>query len=217
MYADDELLAVSGLQHLAFCERQWALIHVEQSWQDSADTLRGDFFHQRVDSRGYACARGIRAERRLRLTNRELGLYGIADIVEFDEAGSPDTAVPVEYKVGRPKMEDWDKVQLAAQALCLEEMLSTSVLKGAIFYGETRRREQVEIGVELRRRVEALASRMHELFDQRVTPRATLRSRCRRCSLMDVCLPEASENRGSSYWTEFGESWEMTETNETVA
>lgn len=208
MYGEDDLLALSGLQHLAFCERQWALIHVEQVWQESADTLRGGFFHERVDARGYSCARGVRAERRVRVVSRELGIYGVADIVEFGDGGDPAAVTPVEYKVGRPKVEDWDRVQLAAQALCLEEMYGVSVLEGALFYGETRRRERVVLDSKLRDRVVALSRRMHDLFDRGETPSAELGGRCRRCSLADVCLPGVGDRGVRSYWMDFGERLE---------
>ena len=99
MYTDDELLALSGLQHLAYCERQWALIHLEQIWVDSADTLRGDHFHERVDTTGYSCADGVRAERGVRLVSRRLGIYGIADIVEYGVGDAGSFVRPVEYKV----------------------------------------------------------------------------------------------------------------------
>ena len=132
MYADDELLPLSGLQHIAYCERQWALIHVEQIWTESADTVRGELFHRRVDTEGYSCAHGIRAERSVRLVSRRLGLYGIADIVEYD-AQTDCVLMPVEYKVGKPKSEDWDRLQLAAQTMCLEEMEGTRVVTGALF------------------------------------------------------------------------------------
>lgn len=208
MYGDDDLLALSGLQHLAFCERQWALIHVEQGWAESADTLRGQFFHERVDTRGYACVHGVRSERRVRVVSRDLGLYGVADIVEFGGVGDPAAITPVEYKVGRPKVDDWDRVQLTAQALCLEEMYNASIHEGALFYGETRRRERVVIDAALRERVVALSARMHELFYVGITPRAVLRSCCRRCSLRDVCLPEAGACDAEAYWADNGECFE---------
>ena len=204
MYGEDELLALSGLQHIAYCERQWALIHVEQMWTESADTLRGEFFHERVDTKGYSCAHGVRAERRVHLASRELGIYGVADIVEYGGGGDPASVVPVEYKVGKPKAEDWDRIQLAAQAMCLEEALGRDVKEGAIFYGETRRREPVAIGDALRMEVRTLATRMHELFELGRTPAASRGVKCRRCSLKDDCLPEASGNV-AGYWAAHGE------------
>lgn len=199
MYSEDELLPLSGLQHMAFCERQWALIHVEGLWEESSDTLRGRFFHERVDTSGYTCREGIRAERGVRLVSRRLGIYGVADIVEYSATGESGI-VPVEYKVGKPKVEDWDRLQVCAQALCLEEMEGIRIGAGALFYGETRRRDRVDITGELRGRVEDLASRMHELFDRGITPNATKTGKCRRCSLQDECLPMAGGRSVSEYW-----------------
>lgn len=206
MYADDELLALSGLQHLAYCERQWALIHLEQIWADSADTLRGDFFHERVDAVGYACSDGVRAERGVRIVHRELGIYGVADIVESGVGDAEVFVRPVEYKVGKPKVENWDRLQVAAQALCLEEMHGVEIREGALFYGETRRRERVEVTSKLRKEVAALAKRMHVLFESRITPHACMSSKCRRCSLADECMPELGGLSVSGYWNRLGEA-----------
>lgn len=205
MYADDELLALSGLQHLAYCERQWALIHLEQIWEDSADTLRGDYFHERVDAVGYSCSDGMRAERGVRLVNRRLGIYGIADIVERSVDDNAHLVRPVEYKVGKPKIEDWDRIQVTAQALCLEEMLGVVITEGALFYGETRRRECVDITQKLRDKVEGLATHMHELFASGITPHVTRGSKCRRCSLANECVPQASGLDVHDYWVQNGE------------
>lgn len=204
MYGEDDLLALSGLQHMAYCERQWALIHVEQSWVENADTLRGEFFHERVDTKGYSCSHGVRAERRVHLVSNELGIYGVADIVEYGGGGDPASIVPVEYKVGRPKVENWDRIQLAAQAMCLSEASGHPIKAGAIFYGETRRREPVAINQKLRDEVTELASRMHELFELGKTPPAILSGKCRRCSLKEDCMPEASDSV-AEHWAEHGE------------
>lgn len=207
MYSDDELLPLSGLQHLAYCERQCALIHVERLWEDSADTLRGEFFHERVDAIGYACADGVRAERRVRLTSRVLGLYGVADIVEFSEAQGEQRLTPVEYKVGRPKRKSWDRIQVAAQALCLEEMYGVAVETGCLFYGETRRRERVPIDEKLRKLVCDMAYRMHQVLDAQRLPVPTYESRCKRCSLLDECMPAVVAKDARAYWERMGEGW----------
>ena len=203
MYSDDDLLPLSGLQHLAFCERQWALIHVEGLWEESSDTLRGRFFHERVDTAGYSCRAGVRAERNVRLVSHRLGIYGVADIVEYHPEGDAPV-MPVEYKVGKPKVEDWDRLQVCAQALCLEEMEGTRIDAGALFYGETRRREDVEITRELRERVADLAQRMHELFAQGLTPMGENSGKCKRCSLQNECLPRIIGRRVDKYWKEYG-------------
>lgn len=208
-YGDDDLLALSGLQHLAYCERQWALIHLEQIWADSADTLRGDFFHERVDTRGYVHTGGVRSERSVRLVSHRLGLYGVADIVEYDQEDINRPLWPVEYKVGRPKVEDWDRVQLTAQVLCLEEMYEFPIEKAALFYGKTRRREWVEVDDGLRRRVDELAGRAHELAFRAQTPLAVASARCKRCSLIDDCAPYALNKSVKAYWGRYGEPLEV--------
>lgn len=200
MYSEDELLALSGLQHMAYCPRQWGLIHIDQVWEDSADTLRGDYFHERVDLRGYSTRRGVRAERRVHLVSHGLGIYGVADIVELEGAGGSESVLPVEYKVGRPKASDWDRIQVTAQALCLEESHGWRVGSGAIFYGETRHRETFDITDRLRERVRDLANQMHALSQSGETPQAVLTGKCRRCSLRDVCMPEASALDARAYW-----------------
>lgn len=203
MYSDDDLLPLSGLQHMAFCERQWALIHVEGLWEESSDTLRGRFFHERVDTAGYSCRAGVRAERNVRLVSHRLGIYGVADIVEYHPEGDVPV-MPVEYKVGKPKVEDWDRLQVCAQALCLEEMEGARIDAGALFYGETRRREDVEITRELRERVASLAQRMHERFAQGLTPMGENSGKCNRCSLQNECLPRIIGRRVDKYWKEYG-------------
>ena len=208
VYGDDDLLALSGLQHLAYCERQWALIHLEQIWTDSADTLRGDYFHERVDMKGYIHAGNVHAVRSVRLVSRALGLYGIADIVEYDREDVNHPLWPVEYKVGKPKSEDWDRVQLAAQTMCLEEMYETEIKEAALFYGKTRRRERIDIDDSLRGRVADLAKRAHELFFNGTTPIAVAAPRCKRCSLVDDCAPYASGRNVKAYWEHQGEPLE---------
>lgn len=203
MYSDDDLLPLSGLQHMAFCERQWALIHVEGLWEESSDTLRGRFFHERVDTAGYSCRAGVRAERNVRLVSHRLGIYGVADIVEYHPEGDVPV-MPVEYKVGKPKVEDWDRLQVCAQVLCSEEMEGIRIDAGALFYGETRRREDVEITRELRERVASLAQRMHELFAQGLTPMGENSGKCNRCSLQNECLPRIIGRRVDKYWKEYG-------------
>ena len=205
MYADDALLPLSGLQHIAYCERQWALIHLEQIWDESYETVRGSLFHERVHLEGYSAAKGVRSERGYRLASRSFGISGIADVVEFAGGDAAKVSVrPVEYKVGKPKIEEWDRIQVCAQALCLEEMLGCAIGQGDLFYGATRRREHVVLDECLRERVADLACRMHELFDRGETPRAVRGPKCRRCSLADSCLPEQFDHDIALYWKEAG-------------
>ncbi|WP_337175622.1 CRISPR-associated protein Cas4 [Paludisphaera sp.] len=193
----DDLLPLSGLQHLIFCERQFALIHVEQLWAENALTISGTQLHERADLPGGSLGASVRTARALPLRSDRLGLSGKADVVEFHRETVDDGAVvwrpfPVEYKRGRPKIQAADEVQLCAQAMCLEEMLALDVPRGALFYGETRRRKPVDFSPTLRSRVEAAALRCRELFDARVTPRAIRHKGCDRCSLLEACLPDVT-------------------------
>lgn len=193
MFTESDLLPLSALQHLAFCERQWALIHLEQQWVENHLTAEGRNLHERAHEASDEIRDGVRICRGLRLRSLRLGLVGQADIVEFhpNNEGSV-TPFPVEYKRGKPKPGHWDEVQLCAQALCLEEMLTTSVPAGAIFYGEPRRRTDVQFGQSLRMRTEVLAGRLHLLQAQGTTPIAEYAPKCNRCSLREVCLPEVT-------------------------
>ena len=183
----DDGLPLSGLQHLAFCPRQWALIHLEQAWAENRLTAEGRLLHERADLPGQSRRQDLRTVRGLTLESRRLRLTGRADVVEF----RPEP-YPVEYKRGKRKPTDCDLVQLCAQALCLEEMLSVAVPRGAIFYGEPRRRIEVQFTPELRARTESLAATMHRLYAAQETPPAQPGKHCDRCSLVDVCLPHAT-------------------------
>lgn len=183
----DDALPLSGLQHLAFCPRQWGLIHLEQAWAENRLTAEGRLLHERADLPGQARRGSLRTVCGLPLISRRLRLTGRADVVEF----RPEP-FPVEYKRGKRKPTDCDLVQLCGQALCLEEMLATSVPSGAIFYGEPRRRVEVPFTPELRARTESLAATMHRLFIARETPPATPGPHCRNCSLINICLPTAT-------------------------
>jgi len=208
---DDNLLPLSALQHLVYCERQCALIHLEGVWAENRLTVEGGRLHRRVHDRPEVeCPAGLRLARQVRLRSLRLGLSGIADVVEFHPVGEnavphePDAGTvlpgvagrwrpfPVEYKRGRPKRNRCDEVQLCAQALCLEEMLGTAVLAGALFYGRTRRRKDVSFDSSLRRTTEDAADRLHRLFDARTTPPAEVGPKCRNCSLKDACLPKVA-------------------------
>lgn len=193
-HSEDDLLPLSALQHLAFCERQWGLIHLEQIWVENRLTAAGRVEHERVDS-GETESRGaVRTVFSLRLRSLRLGLTGKADVVEFHlpEPGGVWIPFPVEHKHGKPKPDDCDEVQLCAQALCLEEMLGIPVAAGALFYGKPRRRKDVEISAELRERTEALAARLHELTQAGVTPPGLYEKKCESCSLLSQCMPRVS-------------------------
>lgn len=198
-YEDDELLMLSGLQHFAFCRRQWALIHIEQQWAENFRTTDGKLMHKRAHDVGSAELRGdILTVRGVYLRSRKLGISGQCDVVEFHR--SPDGVplsgregtwlpYPVEYKRGAPKMNNADALQLCAQAMCLEEMLCCDIPDGALFYGETRRRQRVEFTPELRGEVVSLLSQMHDLYRRGSTPKVKPTKGCSACSLKELCLP----------------------------
>jgi CRISPR-associated exonuclease Cas4 len=191
----EEYLPISGLQHLAFCPRQWALIHLEQAWAENRLTAEGKLLHERADLPGQSRRSDLRTVRGMLLECRRLRLTGRADIVEFHPA-----AFPVEYKRGRRKPTDCDTAQLCAQAFCLEEMLARPLLQGAIFYGEPRRRLLVDFTPHLRARTEALAATMHALYTSRTTPPAKPGKHCLNCSLVHICLPNATASLDISRW-----------------
>lgn len=186
MEEDRDLLPISALQHLQFCERQCALIHLEGLWAENRRTVEGRLLHERVHDAGTTVRGRVRHERGLQLCSHRLGLFGVSDMVEFP-AGAPPK--PVEYKRGRPKTHEADEVQLCAQALCLEEMLSCSVPQGELFYGAIRRRVEVTFSDELRATTKAAARRLHELLAGGRTPLARREPKCDRCSLLQACMP----------------------------
>lgn len=215
---DDDLLPLSALQHLVFCPRQCALIHGEQAWAENRLTAEGRILHDRADS-GEAETRGeVRIARAVRLVSRRLGLSGIADVVEFHpapgEAGGR-RPLPVEYKRGKPKPHDADRVQLCAQALCLEEMLGATVPEGALFYAKPRRREAVAFTPELRDRVAALAARLRAMLQEpRLPPPLANDPRCAACSLVEICRPGLA-GRSARAWTARAIARQLADTGDT--
>lgn len=198
MYSDEDLLPLSALQHLIFCERQCALIHVEQTWSENRWTAEGRILHERAHEGAVESRRDVRTARGLRLRSLRLGLIGQADVVEFRR--QPDGSLrpfPVEYKRGRAKPNRCDEVQLCAQALCLEEMMAVPVEEGAIFYGAPRRRHPVGFGQELRVFTEQTAQRLHDLVGSGVTPPADYGPKCDTCSLYLHCRPKLQKGAGS--------------------
>lgn len=201
MYDEEDLLPISALQHLLFCERQAALIHVERLWAENRLTVEGRHLHEKAHGGPPQTRPGCRTVRGMPLRNLRLGLHGVADVVEFHEAPNDDdggTVMPVEYKRGRSKLGDHDRVQLCAQALCLEEMLAVVVPQGAIFYGRTRRRELVSLTEELRQTTTAAARRLRELVETGTVPRVDRQPKCERCSMLHLCLPDATRPNRSA-------------------
>ena len=200
-YTESDLLPISGLQHLAFCERRWALVQIESLWTDNQFTAQGNALHQRAHAGEIESRPGVLIRRTLALHSLRLGLTGQADVVEFHPsvAGIPLSGhgglwapLPIEYKRSREKAQSRAyHVQLCAQALCLEEMLGVAVCAGAIYDGRAHRRQVVDFTADLRVRTETLAGRMHLLFNQRRTPPPIFTKGCHSCSLLEACHPSA--------------------------
>ena len=188
---DDYSLAISALQHYAYCPRQFALIHIEQIWEENRFTAEGRLLHERVDSGVAEQRRGVRSERGVLLVSQRYRLTGKMDLLEIEQ-GDPPRYFPVEYKRGKPKVEDWDRIQLCAQALCIEEMRGVQVLEGAVWYWEVRKREPVIIDEALRDTTIAVIEGAHALLASgKTAPPIEDKKRCRACSLVDLCEPGA--------------------------
>ena len=200
-YSEDDLLPLSGLQHLLFCERQCALIHIEQVWAENLFTAEGRIIHERVHEADRESRGDIRIEYSMPLRSLRLGLIAKADVVEFhrrvEEGKEVWRPFPVEYKRGKPKKDNSDKVQVCAQAICLEEMLDLEILAGALFYGKTRHRQDVAFDSVLREETEDAAGRFHDLVDSRITPKPVYSPKCKSCSMYHLCLPKTVEKARS--------------------
>jgi len=191
-------LPLSALQHYLFCPRQCALIHVERQWFENKFTAEGKVMHDRVDKGGDRDQGSIKIEYSLPLACHELGLVGQADVVEFhlmDKKSKTWVPYPVEYKRGKPKKDNSDKVQLCAQALCLEEMYQTRIPEGALFYGKTRRRQQVFLNSELRQETIETARLLHIMIRERITPEPFYDAKCESCSFLDFCMPRVCKGK----------------------
>ncbi len=203
-YAEDDYLMLSGIQHFKFCRRQWALIHIEQQWAENMHTVVGELMHKKAhDPYLVEKRKDLLVARSLPVASREMGVSGECDVVEFHRCedgiklhGHRGTfsVYPIEYKKGKPKITEEDRLQLVAQALCLEEMFSTDISEGALFYGETKRRETVEISEDLRQEVKAMFREMHQYFDRKYTPNVKYSKACNACSLKEICLPKLGKS-----------------------
>lgn len=199
-YSDDELLMISGIQHYHYCKRQWYLIHAEQQWSENLYTTKGNILHEKVDDPFVVETRkNMFVSRSLPLVSYNLGFYGVSDVVEFilsdngcyiKSKNNKYEVTPVEYKAGKPKSDDCDKVQLCLQALCLEEMLDVNIEQGYLYYGKTRHREKVNFNRELRESVAELSNTMHSIIKAEITVFPEYGQKCDRCSLKNLCIPK---------------------------
>lgn len=199
MYSDDDLIPISGLQHVIFCDRQFALIHLEQAWEDNQYTAEGDALHERVDNVRHESRRLFRQEYGMSVRSLELGIIGKCDLVEFylEPGGGIAESNPVEFKRGRVKENNCDRVQLCAQALCIEEMVGVSITSGDLYYLGTHRRVSVELGPELRGITLQAIKKARVIINSGMTPGAIyIPSKCDRCSLIDICMPQSVGENG---------------------
>jgi CRISPR-associated exonuclease Cas4 len=242
MYSEDDLLPISALQHLEFCPRRCALVHVEGVWADNVQTAEGRSLHGRVHEAPSETIGGVRIARGLRLASRKLGLYGIADVVEFQPTDRRDEctfilpgnsqlpggfscgftsatpaisdadanalppsngeqrwiAYPVEYKRGRRKSEMSYCVQLCAQALCLEEMLGGMIPAGALYHGQSRRRQEIVFDDALRTRTWNRIGELHRLVQSGKLPPPVFGPKCKFCSLVGKCMPKLQPSQSAA-------------------
>jgi len=220
MYTEEDLLQLSGLQHFVFCPRQWALIHIEGIWAENRLTVEGKVLHERTDKSNLEVRGNIRIARALMIRSLQLGLSGKADVVEFHRVSEDQVEetkqdmkltsihlkdvpgfwrpVPVEYKRGRPKPDHCDEVQLCAQALCLEEMLSCTICKGYLYYGQPRKRYEIAFDESLREETKSTAEHLHRVFQEHIIPAGHYEKKCDNCSLLSNCMPKAVNTRKSA-------------------
>ncbi|MBS0170141.1 MAG: CRISPR-associated protein Cas4 [Nitrospira sp.] len=182
---------ISALEHYSYCPRQWALIHIEQTFDENLYTLRGQAVHQRVDEPESEMVDGVRVERAVPLWSKRLGLIGRADVVEFHG----DVPYPVEYKHGPRREKEHDDLQLCAQAICLEEMTGKAVPGGAIYHHSSRRRREVAFTAELRDRVVEVLAQIRAMIAAKTIPSPVNDARCKHCSLIEACMPSVIGER----------------------
>lgn len=199
-FEEEDYLQISGLQHFRFCKRQWALIHIEQLWQENLRTMEGKLLHVRAHDASLRERKGDTiVVRDMRVFSGNLGISGSCDVVEFHRSSSGVSIAgqeglylpyPVEYKRGEPREDTSNHLQLCAQAMCIEEMLCCDIGEGAIYYGQIRRRETVPLTSELRGEVISNLQEMHRLYERRYTPKVRASKSCNACSLRELCLPK---------------------------
>lgn len=219
MYKEEDYLMLSGLQHFAYCRRQWALIHIEQQWMENERTIDGHLFHSVAHDKARTEKRGnLLVTRGLHIHSAQLGMSGICDVVEFHKSTKGISLAsydglwepyPVEYKKGLPKFNEADELQLCGQAICLEEMLLCHIPNGSLFYGENRRRKAVEFTEQLRKKVYDMAKEMHELWRKGHTPKVRPQKGCNACSLKEICIPRLGKVKTVSAYIESSLSGEQ--------
>lgn len=212
IYNEDDYLLLSGLQHFAFCRRQWALIHIENQWADNFRTTDGELMHSNAHDAAFSESRGdTLIQRAVKIHSPTLGVSGECDVLEFhrvpDGITLPDREglwqpYPVEYKRGKPGTTEGDALQLCGQALCLEEMLCCSIPCGALYYGEIRHREEIAFTEELKDYARAMLTEMHELYSRGYTPKVKPHKGCNACSLKELCLPKMLRAKSVSHYIE---------------
>src|SRR3972149_3816359 len=196
-YDEEDLTPISALNQYLYCPRRCALIHIEQLWSENLFTAEGRIMHDKADSNKFESRGNVRIDYSVPLRSLRLGLVGKADVVEFHKHGDMWIPFPVEYKRGKPKPDDSDKVQLCAQAICLEEMMNVEIPEGALFYGQTRHRYDVKFDSALRKETEEAAMRLRELIASGITPPPVYSEKCKKCSLVELCLPQVSKKVGN--------------------
>ncbi len=209
---DDSYLLLSGIQHFQFCPRQWALIHIEQQWEENSRTVEGQHLHKKADN---PYAREKRKDklmvRGMAIKSEALNISGQCDVVEFVEDsagvslyGKPGLyrPLPIEYKRGKPKVGKEDELQLAAQAICLEEMFLCRIAEGYLYYNETKHRHLVLLSDELKQEVRAIVTKMNNYYHHRYTPKVKTGPHCKGCSLQNICLPELMVRESVSEYME---------------
>ena len=209
-YKEDDFLLLSGIQHFSFCKRQWALIHIEQQWQENLRTIEGEILHEKTHDNTIREKRGdLIISRGMSEFSRSLGISGTCDVVELYRDPDGGTIfggdgtyrpVPVEYKRGKPKEDEADVLQLCAQAMCLEEMMLCKIPEAFLFYGETKHRLKILFDDGLRHQVRAIVGEMHELFEKRYTPKTKPAKRCKACSLTELCMPKLCNNPSAVHY-----------------
>ena len=213
-YREEDFLLLSGIQHFSFCRRQWSLIHIEQQWKENLKTVEGNIVHENCHGEHFFEKRGdLLITRGIRIFSRIMGVTGQCDVVEFYKSeegcllhgyGGYWLPYPVEYKRGKSKSIDADRLQLCGQAMCLEEMLGTTINKGAIYYHESNRREEVQLTDSLRKKVKDLLAEMHEYYSRGYTPVVKAKSGCASCSLKEICMPVICKKINvDSYYSKF--------------